>query len=404
MSRLLANLNIDQEKVQPLPEHMRPKKVERKVVSQAALDKRLKQILKDRFQPYETITTLIRDTIMAFEQHFEGGGTNPKWLNARMDLITGSILAGIVGWSPFSDPIRTIMEKLWRKFTGNVATRYGTENEENANSATEVYYESLNGTVNPVNSDEVQVSAVVREVGLVRSIAFVFAGMSPDGILTREYKNNKTGEVRVQRQLLEYKCPYKRRNLTDHWPAYDLYDKYPVPHVPGTKANKLKQPIPQYYYTQLMWGGLIMGNHALAPMLAKSPKLDKFMAPHLDKAVDSSSDNTMEDVRCGEDLIDTDHPILFIVWAPCTDLRKKISTPEVYYEDPEACSKFIRTKFGAIQLTEVEYNHDFATWMLEEVFDFWLTKYMPRMVLKEMGMLLNGELDVPLNLDSDCED
>lgn len=404
MSSFLANLNIDPADIKPLPEHLRPKKVERKVVSPAKLSQRLKQILKDRFQPYETITTLIRDTIMAFEQHFEGGGTNPKWLEARMDLITGSILAGIVGWSPFSDQTRTIMEKLWRSFTGNVATRYGTENESNANSATEVYYESLNGTVNPVNADEIQVSATVREVGLVRSVAFVFAGMSPDGILTREYKNTKTGAIRVQRQLLEFKCPYKRRNLTDHWPAYDLYDKYPVPHVPGTKPNRFKQPIPQYYYTQLMWGGLIMGNHALAPMLAKSPKLAEFMAPHLSKAIQLSDGDTLDDVRCGEDLIDTDHPILFIVWAPCTDLCKEIDTPEVYFTEPEACTQFIRTKFGAIQLTEVAYNHDFATWMVEEVFDFWLNMYMPRMVLKEQGVLLNGELDVPLNLDSEDEE
>lgn len=404
MSALLRNLNLDPARLKPLPRHLKPKKKERAAVDQETLNKRLQEILKQRFVPYETITTLIRDTIISFEQHFADGETNPKWLHARLDVMTGSILAGIVGWSPWSDQIRTLMEKLWRKFRGNAATQYGTDNEPNAQNATEAYYKSLNGTVNPYNADEIQISASIHEVGLVRSIAFVFAGMSPDGILTRTYRNTKTNELRTQRQLLEFKCPYKRRGVTDHWPAYDLYDKYPIPNVPGQKPSNQEIPVCQYYYTQLMWGGLLMGRHRLKPILDKCPEMAKFMEPHLDNAIAQSCGETLDDAMCGEDLIDAEHPILFIVWVPCTDVRGQIDVPEVYAEHAPSNSRHVRTKFGAIQITDVEYNHDFAVWMLEEVYKFWRFKYMPRMVMKEMGVLLQNELDVPVDLESTDEE
>ena len=389
MSRLLENLNMDQTQVVLLPE---PAKPVRQIVSPEALEARLAAILYERFRPFVSMTPALRDIIMSFAQHFENGDTNPDWLKARLDLMTGSILAGIIDWSPYSSPMNVIMQKLWRKFKGNAATRFGTFNEPNAQAATDDYYQSLNGTANPCNPNEIQVSSHIKEVGLVRSCSFVFAGMSPDGILVRTFRNLKTGVTRTQRQLLEFKCPYRHRDLTNHWPAYDLYKKEFLPHIRGQKPGTLKQPVCQYYVPQLLMGGLIMGKHRLQPILDKSPKLAAFMTPHLGKAASPF---------CGEDLIDTDHPILFIVWASCEDVRGKIVDPEVYYTDEAARSKFIRTKHGVIQHTEVAYDHDFATWMIEEVFDFWRNLYMPRMVKKDMGVLLENELDVPSDLEDD---
>lgn len=389
MSTLLENLNMDHTEFAPLPE---PEKPVRANITPETLAARLADILRERFQPFVSMTPQLRDTIMSFAQHFENGDTNPDWLNARLDIMTGSILAGIIDWSPYSSPMNVLMDKLWRKFRGNAATRFGTFNEQNAQAATDDYYQSLNGTVNPCNPDELQVSSHIKEVGLVRSTTFVFAGMSPDGILIRTFRNMKTGATRTQRQLLEFKCPYRHRNLVDHWPAYDLYKKEFLPHIRGGKPSTIKQPVCQYYVPQLVMGGLVMGKHRMRPLLDKCPKLAAFMEPHLEKAPSPF---------CGEDLIDTDHPLLFIVWASCEDVRDNIADPEVYHTDDAARSKFVRTKHGVIQHTEVAYDHAFATWMLEEVFDFWRNMYMPRMVQKELGVLLENELDVPSDLEED---
>ena len=395
MSNLLQKLNMGHVPVVRLPKPPPVPAAVRAVLSQSTLDKAL-AILFGRFVPFQSLTAARRDEIMTYPQHFANGDTNPLWLSARENLATGSRLAAMIGWSPFGNEESTLMDMLWRKFKGNVATRWGTEHESDAQNATEAYYQSLNGFPNPACVHEIQVSAVVKEVGLVRSIAFPFAGMSPDGILIREFKDTRTCAIRVQRQLLEFKCPYKRRDLNDYWPAFDLYDKARVPHVPGSPVNSLQQPVPQYYYTQLMWGGLIMGHHTLRSILANpvvpTPHLNAFMGQC----------DTLP-TMCGANLIDTEHPILFIVWAPCAHICHTIDTPECYHEEPAACSKWIRTRHGAIQLTEVEYNPAFATWMTEAVYDFWRNKYMPPFVKKAHGVLLRGELDVPVSLHSDSE-
>jgi hypothetical protein len=397
-SSLLANLNMGHLKIKALPKKPPPPVVIRAKMDQAKVNATLARILADRFVPFKSLTKARRDEIITYDQHFSDGRTNPLWLDARKDLATGSRLAGMIGWSPYEDEISTLMNMLWRTFKGNRATRWGTDNEPNAQSATESYFLSLNGTVNPANPKEIQVSSDIQEVGLVRSIAFPFSGMSPDGILTRTFRHEDTGEVRTQRQLLEFKCPFRHANLNDHWPAYDLYKKQAVPHTPGTTPSRVKLPLPQYYYTQLMWGGLIMGNHAMSSILenatVETPQLNKFM---------DQCDALSLPTRCGADLIQSEHPILFIVWVPCQRLKNEIHTPECYHTDLTNGSRFVRTRHGAFQLTEVDYNHEFAVWMMEKVYNFWRFKYMSRMVKKNLGILLKGELDVPHTI-SDSED
>ena len=403
-SALLRNLNIDPKQVIRIPKKIEPKRAQK---TKQELEELLQQTLATKFVPFESLTLARRNEIMTYEQHFANGTTNPLWLLAREYLMTGSKLAGIIGWSPFDrNEIQVLMKLLWIAFRGNPATRWGTEHESDAQNATEQYYKSLNGLPNPKNSKEIQISAVVTEVGLVRSIAFPFAGMSPDGILTRQFKHVDTGEIRTQRQLLEFKCPYKRRNIVDHWPGYDLYDRYRTPNIPGTEPNQLKQPLPQYYYPQLMWGGLILGSHTLGSLLQNPNVPASKMLEYVEHAPRFGGSLSPVDLATptGTNLIDTDHPILFIVWANCAHITHEVSEPEVYHEDVGARTKWIRTSSGAIQLTEVDYNHDFATWMLETIYGFWRYKYMPRVIKKEAGVLLKGELDTPVDLESEEEE
>lgn len=398
MSSLLAKLGLGNVKVIRLPKVIAPPPVPRATTSEAELTATLDRILKERFVPFKSVTAAVRDEITTYEQHFADGRTNPKWLAARQNLATGSRLAGMVGLSHYERVDSTLMSMLWSTFRGNVATRWGSEHEIDAQESTRVYYESLNGEPNPVDPDEVQIDARIQELGMVRSIAFPFAGMSPDGVLVRSFKNTVTGAVRVQKQLLEFKCPYKRHTLNDHWPAYDLYAKERAPHVPGQPPSSIKRPVPNHYLTQLTWGGFIMGSHTTESILSRpnvpTPKLNEYMATC--DAVEPT---------CGAGLVDTNYPILFIVWCPCQRLKNAIDVPECYYEDQEARSKFIRTCHGGIQLTEVDYDPDFASWLVEEVFDFWRFKYMPRLIKKNAGVLLKGELDVPCTIsDSEEED
>lgn len=389
MSAFLAGLGIEADSSEPPPPPV-AMKIPRKIVSQRTLDDTLTQLLYNRFRPFLSVSHRLVQEITREPQHFAGGRTNPKWIRHRQDLATGSRLAGMIGWSPYETPISTLENMLWRKFKGNVMTQFGTHNEPCAEKATLEYFTSLNGQVNPCNAKEIQVSADVQELGLVRSRAFPFAGMSPDGVLVRTYKNVETGECRTQRQLLEFKCPYRHRNLTDHWPAYNLYKAEHIPNVPGQSIGAVKIPVPQYYYTQLMWGGLLLGSHKLAPILANK---------HIDQMRGYMETGGPLEETCGENFVDTDHPILFIVWASSSDLQNEVQVPECYHTVPEQNTCFVRTQQGAFQMTEVAYNPEFATWMLEEVYKFWRFQYLPRIIQKRMGVLLEGELDVPMELD-----
>ena len=56
-----------------------------------------------------------------------------EWFDARKGRVTGSQIGAILGvnpWSSTKDAMRSILGQS--TFTGNVATEYGSRNEENA--------------------------------------------------------------------------------------------------------------------------------------------------------------------------------------------------------------------------------------------------------------------------------
>ena len=63
---------------------------------------------------------------------------SPEWFEARKGKITGSRIAGILGVSPFQTPDSVMREMVreWHglppEFTGNIATRWGEDHEDDA--------------------------------------------------------------------------------------------------------------------------------------------------------------------------------------------------------------------------------------------------------------------------------
>ena len=109
-----------------------------------------------------------------------------EWYEARKGLITGSTVGAILGLSPFMKP-GDVMRRMVREyhgaeseFSGNVATEYGTFNEDGAR----LEYELETG-----NKVE-EVGFYVHENG--------WLGASPDGFVG-------------DHKLIEIKCPYGQR-------------------------------------------------------------------------------------------------------------------------------------------------------------------------------------------------
>lgn len=113
---------------------------------------------------------------------------SPEWFAQRVGRITGSRVGAILGCNPFMKPA-DVMRSMVREFhgapsefTGNVATEYGTFQEENALADLE-----LDGFT-------------ITEVGFLQHPDFPWLGASPDGLIGKDY-------------ILEVKCPYGKRNI-----------------------------------------------------------------------------------------------------------------------------------------------------------------------------------------------
>ena len=150
---------------------------------------------------------------------------SPAWFAKRLTRITSSEASAVLGQNPYETADDVFFRKrgLGKPFTGNVATRYGQENEPVAiaaycaalgRSCTEVGlidYEAVHGA-NPTMS---------------------FMAGSPDGITMLAALGNQDPSP----IMLEVKCPYRRKI------------------VPGT--------IPHHYVAQVQLNMLICGlDHA----------------------------------------------------------------------------------------------------------------------------------------------
>lgn len=109
----------------------------------------------------------------------------------------------------------------------------------------------------------------------------------------------------------------------------------------------------------------------------------------------------------GENLVDTHVPIMFVVWAPGNTDQPHVGEPEIYRKtcfDPTINayrSVMAKTTQGAIQMTMVDYDHEFAMKTLQHAFYVWKEIWLPRYAYKEHGMLLHGEIDLPMSYFSD---
>ena len=148
---------------------------------------------------------------------------SPEWFAKRLTRITSSEASAVLGQNPYETADDVFFRKrgLGKPFTGNVATRYGQENEPVAIAA---YCAALGRTC-------VEVGLIDYEAihGACPSMSFM-AG-SPDGITLLG------GARDPEPVMLEVKCPYRRKI------------------VPGT--------IPRHYVAQVQLNMLICGlSHA----------------------------------------------------------------------------------------------------------------------------------------------
>lgn len=131
----------------------------------------------------------------------------PEWFAARKGRLTGSMVGAALGLAPYmsqEDCLRALvrdMHDMPSEFEGNIATDYGTANEDLARSAYEI-----------------ETGNAIVEAGFVPYLAW--SGVSPDGYIGDD-------------GLIEIKCPFGKRK--DEAPEFKSISDQP------------------HYYAQVQW-------------------------------------------------------------------------------------------------------------------------------------------------------
>ena len=140
----------------------------------------------------------------------------PEWFEARKGRVTGSIVGAILGNAPYmtrEQAMRSLVRDALgaeREFTGNVATEWGTHNEDGA-----------------LFDFQLETGLIVKPAPFIKYDDW--AGASPDGFVS-------------DGALIEIKCPY------------GIKDK-PAP-VPFKLIPELSQP---HYYDQMQFQMYVSG-------------------------------------------------------------------------------------------------------------------------------------------------
>lgn len=384
-----------------------PKK--RKKIPKHVLDKWLDYFIAYKFTPFESVSKKKRDYQAAQPQHFKDGTTNMKWKKSRNNKVSGTKASkltcqhdhtefdeGLLNciWDLFQDFMESHPEVKWR-------VQFGHDHEPNAAQTTLELLRSKTGqeflAQFPTTPKSKLKNVEHKEYGFVQSIAFPFAGTSPDGIMHLEYEDGT-----VQRHEVEFKCKTKGY-MKNAWPEDEFPQTtlYPMRHF-GTKVF----PIPTQYYVQIMWCILIMGKFDLSKVFDVQGhpkhflKFKEYLEPHLHKA---------KTKFFGEDMVDSNVPIMFAVWAPGNIKQPHQGEPEIYkrmcfdFELGFHRSIMVKCPSGCLQLTMVDYDHEFAMKTLQYAYYVWRHHWMPRVALKKHRMLFKGEMDPPMNCFTDSE-
>lgn len=195
------------------------------------------------FDPIFSLTGPEAEQMQCLEQR------SPAWLEARVNRITASNFGSAIGANPYCSPDDLLVQLLFKSFTGNEATAYGTAKEP---IACDAYIKTL-------ASDNIAdlPKPTWRESGLSISPRFPFLGASPDGIITTYVTSSL-----VPINLRCHSAP--QYNLTSNQfdaqrgivsvPLWEHPTNYPHEFLLEIKCpfrKRLYGPIPPYYYAQI---------------------------------------------------------------------------------------------------------------------------------------------------------
>jgi hypothetical protein len=299
-------------------------------------DEELHRAVDERIRAADAGISLAQQLrIMSWSQHLADGTANPMWLEARKGgMITGSVSGAINGDNPYSNADMTLHSMLWNTFRGNDATRYGNKHEDECQAAFVEHMKTFVGTTN--SRGQVLRDFRIYNPGLVVSRTSSRFGMSPDGVLELRFAEGDA--IIVQRILLEYKCPYRRRSCKRV--PRDMYKR----NVPF--AGSPEVPVPPYYMAQLHHGMSVLGTDGYLTGPWKS---------------------------------------LLVVWAP-------LKYDHVHTLSIDGPSRMVATTHGLIQITSVPYAPSYGARLRASLDSFYETQAVPAFVLKDAGCLEQGEL------------
>lgn len=311
---------------------------------------------------------------------------NPDWLKSRLvkgfaKRLSGSSVGSIFGVNKYSSPIKSLTEFLWPSFRGNAACHYGNHHEPIAENMFLNY--QIGRTIDGELSKDRQFilkNVDILNFGLCCRKELPLFGYSPDGVLEETWESVDDPSItKTTRVLVEYKCPYSRRNTTISDLQTRLGDLYPQNRIPYTGFENLTLPVPPQYYAQVQWGHRVL----------------------FDDVLHHPSPN-----ECP--------PAWFVVWCPAVhpDIQQRqqqLTSPssQSYDSDYEPGlsplefiefgnlsqnSTFACSIEGTMQMTRVPHDQEFCSQMQATCERWWKEEYVPVLYDKLCGRLQKGEI------------
>lgn len=386
------------------------KVIKRKRVPQAELNAWITDFIQQYFVPFTSLTIEKRDAQAQEPQHFEDGTTNEKWKFSRSNKVSGTKASKLTNLHDYTNFEDGLVDILWDRFSEIMKqkpeiawkVKWGHDLEPMAAQTTLEFLQSKTGheflAQFPHAPKAKCIKVEHKEYGFVQSIALPFIGSSPDGVMECTYEDGT-----IRRHEVEFKCKtkgwYRNAWPTNEWPDGPLY---PIKLLPGGK----RFPIPTAYYVQIMWCVLVMGKHDLSSLLgikgnsAHFEAFTQYLEPHMAKA---------KSMYFGEDMLDASAPIMFTVWAPGNTDDPHEGEPIIYrrmcfdYQLNIYRSVMVKCPSGCVNMTMVDYDHEFAIKTMQHAYYVWRTHWIPRLAMKTKGMLLKNELDPPMNCFTDSD-